>query len=252
MNNTLVIMLHDFEESSRRGMTICKKSRYLLNLSTIKRAINQALEKGVIFQSIGSGPHRQTNGIKVTQDDGGGSSLMLAEYLGGLGIVGQFFVPTKYIGEAGFLTKTDIRAIRSMGHYIGSHSHTHPNPFSRLNKEQIIEEVRISQNLLEDILGEYITTFSIPGGEMTSKTLMTLSNESLNLKEVYTSLPHKGIFRKILGVNYFGRYCVERTHSVEKILNILNGNGWRLNRYIYSTKRCVREVTYRLQELVKS
>ena len=105
-----VILVHDFEESDRRGMQD-DNSRYLLSLSEFKRALDQSIEKGLLFDSIDSSDSPERGSVEITSDDGGGSALLLADHLKELGIRGRFFIVTGWIGTDGFLTREEIRYI---------------------------------------------------------------------------------------------------------------------------------------------
>jgi peptidoglycan/xylan/chitin deacetylase (PgdA/CDA1 family) len=237
-------MLHDFEESRRRGMQTSKDSRYLLKLSSFKEAIYLATGEGVQFDLIAQ--HTEIgNKVRITQDDGGGSSLLLANFLSALGIRCTFFIATDYIGKPNFLTSSEIRSLRSLGHIVGAHSHSHPSPFCLLDGHQIDYEVQQSQRILEDILMEKIDKFSIPGGESRGDTFKALSDPKYALREVYTSIPHRGVIGRVSNTEFHGRFCIERSHSPEKVLKVFKGKGWRWNRLVYDVKRLRREVRYK-------
>ncbi len=237
-------MLHDFEESRRRGLQTSNDSRYLLKLSSFKEAVHLAIDEGIQFDLIAQNVEND-NKVRITQDDGGGSSLLLANFLSNLGIRCTFFIATDYIGQPSFLTPSEIRWLRSLGHMVGSHSHSHPNPFCLLDDRQLDYEVQKSQQILEDILMEKIKKFSIPGGESRSDTFKALSSPKYALHEVCTSIPHRGVIQRIGRTEFHGRFCIERCHSSQKILNAFKGKGWGINRLFYGIKRFRREVRYR-------
>lgn len=108
----------------------------------------------------GAGRH-----LLLTFDDGGVSAMehtagILAEF----GWAGHFFVTAGRVGSAGFLGEVQIRALSRKGHVIGSHSWTHPLRMAALSAAQLDREWRDSTARLSDILGESVTTASIPGG----------------------------------------------------------------------------------------
>ena len=139
-NNHRVIMVHDFNESARRGMQE-EHSRYLISLDMFIASIKQSLKAGIPFDSISSFDSTTEDKVEITSDDGGGSSILLAQRLNNLDIRATFFIVTSLIGTEGFLNEGEIRYIRSLGHNIGSHSHTHPSPFCDLTLESIEFEV---------------------------------------------------------------------------------------------------------------
>lgn len=103
--------------------------------------------------------------VVLTFDDGGVSAdEPTSHMLEAHGWRGCFFVVTERIGEPGFLSRDQIRDLRRRGHHIGSHSHSHPPSFSKLSRDQMVDEWKGSRCILEDILGERVYSASVPGG----------------------------------------------------------------------------------------
>ena len=83
----------------------------------------------------------QGNDVVFTFDDGGVSFLTKAvPILEKYDFKGVFLVSTKYIGTPGFLTTEQVKELAERGHVIGSHSHTHPEIFTKLSSEEIKHE----------------------------------------------------------------------------------------------------------------
>ena len=235
-----VILVHDFAESNRRGLIKTKDEKYLLSFSKFKACIEASIKNGIIFEKLFTN-YEKKNFIQITSDDGGGSALLLANFLKDHGIKGIFFIITSKIGCKDFLNYEEIKYIHSMGHQIGSHSHTHPNPFCKLNKEEIAYEIYKSREILEELLNDKITTFSVPGGECTKSTLLTISREGFNLKEIYTSTPFQGEYFRNLNSVFYGRLCIFKSMRTKEIIRIINGEGWTLKRIRYQAGRFKRE-----------
>src|SRR5205823_4852910 len=102
--------------------------------------------------------------VVLTFDDGGASAVYAAEQLARREWKGHFFIVTARIGERTFLKPVDIRALREMGHLVGTHSHTHPNIFRNLTPQAMLTEWRVSCAILESLLGEPCSAASVPGG----------------------------------------------------------------------------------------
>lgn len=64
-------------------------------------------------------------------------------------------------------TKKMIREIFSLGHEIGSHTHSHPR-LADLSEEELTEELVESKTILEDIVQAPIKLFSYPSGDLKS------------------------------------------------------------------------------------
>ena len=101
----------------------------------------------------------------LTFDDGGESAYTcIADLLEKYGWKGHFLVTAGYIGTNGFLTAEQIGCLRKTGHVIGSHSFSHPEKMSDLSREALVEEWSRSVKLLSDIIGEPVSTASVPRG----------------------------------------------------------------------------------------
>ncbi len=90
----------------------------------------------------------------LTFDDGGQSAVAEADEIARRGWLGHFFVVTRLIGTRRFLTVSEVRYLRSCGHVIGSHSHTHPDIFREQPRTRMDDEWRVSSDILAQILGE--------------------------------------------------------------------------------------------------
>ena len=126
--------------------------------------------------------------IVLTFDDGGSSFYTpIAQILDKYSLKGYFFISTKYIGTAGFLTKEQIADIDKRGHYIGSHSYSHPEIITALSVDKMKEEWARSVTDLEGIVRHKVTIASIPNGYQSKKVFEAI--KMANIKEVYTSKP---------------------------------------------------------------
>ena len=74
-----------------------------------------------------------------------------------------FFVITDYIGTAGYLSRENILEMSRHGMSFGSHGKSHQN-LTKLSNEDVTCELLHSRELLEDMLGSPISSFSYPFG----------------------------------------------------------------------------------------
>jgi peptidoglycan/xylan/chitin deacetylase (PgdA/CDA1 family) len=103
--------------------------------------------------------------VLLTFDDGGASAfLVVAPLLAELGWRAHFFVTTDYIGQPGFLSAEEIRALSRLGHVLGSHSASHPPAMSRCTAQQLAQEWTRSTETLGAILGQPVAAASVPAG----------------------------------------------------------------------------------------
>jgi peptidoglycan/xylan/chitin deacetylase (PgdA/CDA1 family) len=137
-----------------------------------------------LTSSNGNGNHRH---LLLTFDDGGASAMHVAEELARRAWKAHFFIITARIGERTFLKPSDIRTLRSAGHIVGSHSHTHPDIFRSLPRELMTTEWQVSRAILEGLLGEPCVTASVPGGDISRRVLESASDAGI--RYVFTSEP---------------------------------------------------------------
>jgi peptidoglycan/xylan/chitin deacetylase (PgdA/CDA1 family) len=132
----------------------------------------------------GNGKHRH---LLLTFDDGGASAMYVAEELARRGWKAHFFIITGRMGERTFLKPGDVRELRSAGHIVGTHSHTHPDIFRSLPREMMATEWRVSRAILEALLGEPCVAASVPGGDI-SRVVLESAAEA-GIRYLFTSEP---------------------------------------------------------------
>ena len=125
--------------------------------------------------------------LMLTFDDGGKSAVHVCDELSRRGWPGHFFVVTSLIGTRGFVNADEIRYLRSCGHVVGTHSHTHPDIFRDLTPARMAEEWRVSRDILADILSEPCLVASVPGGDISPLALRATA--AGGLRWLFTSEP---------------------------------------------------------------
>ena len=165
--------------------------------------------------------------LLLTFDDGGRSALYAAEALAREGWKAHFFVVTARIGERTFLDGPGIRALRDMGHAVGSHSHTHPDIFRDLARIRMLDEWRISARILEDLLGEPCRLASVPGGDISAAVLE--SADDAGIQYLFTSEPWTTP-RKVGDCWILGRVCCKAGTSADSVEELVQFRGWRRQR----------------------
>jgi hypothetical protein len=147
-------------------------------------------------------------------------------------------------GDESQNVKDEIKYIHSLGHIVGTHSHTHPSPFCEIDERKMTSEVIDSKIILEELLKVKILTLAIPGGEVRHSTLKILAQAFINIPYIYTSTPFKGTYKKINSCEFIGRLCIEGKMTVNQINRYLIGKDWLLNRMNYQARRLRREIIY--------
>lgn len=161
--------------------------------------------------------------LLLTFDDGGKSALWIGEELCRRGWRGHFFIATGLIGRRTFLDSREIRHLRSRGHVIGSHSHTHPDIYCELEWQRMIVEWRQSADILEQLLGEPCLTASVPGGEISTTVLRSAG--VAGLRYLFTSEPTP-VPRIVGGTWVLGRFCAKASTTSDEIAQLARFHGW--------------------------
>lgn len=102
--------------------------------------------------------------ITFTWDDGAKEDIRLFELHQQYNIPGMFFVPTENSEGRAVLSEGEIREAASELISFGGHTFHHVY-LTNIPKEQIAEEIRTNKEYLEDILGNEVPHFCLPGGK---------------------------------------------------------------------------------------
>lgn len=163
-------------------------------------------------------------------DDGGVSFYnVIAPILEKYGLKGLFFISTQFIDTDKFLTRAQIRELKSRDHIIASHTHSHPLDLSRLSYDEILNEWKTSKTILEDIINEPISTASIPNGRG-SKLVVQAAKEA-GFKVLYTSVPTIK-FKTEKGITLIGRFVIRYNDTSDFVQNIILKPLTRIKLYI--------------------
>ena len=162
--------------------------------------------------------------LLITFDDGGKSALTAADELARRGWRGHFFVITRLIGSRRFLTVPDLRYLQSAGHLLGSHSHTHPDIFNEQPPKRMVEEWRVSGDILAQLLGAPCTAAAVPGGDISREVLESAAEAGLAY--LFTSEPWLRP-RCVGGCWVLGRYCPKAGTPPERLAELARFRGWR-------------------------
>lgn len=104
--------------------------------------------------------------VTTSWDDGHPLDLRLADLLDKYGLRGTFYVPLRHEAHA-VMNNNEIYHIKKMGMEIGAHTLTH-SVLTNLHPKSILKELTESKELLENILGESISSFCYPKGKFNS------------------------------------------------------------------------------------
>lgn len=168
--------------------------------------------------------------VDFTFDDGGVSFLTLAApILEKYGFRGKFYISTDYIGSKGFLDASQIKVLRSRGHTVGSHSHSHPERMSAMTDQEIADEWNISQRILTDILNDTSKYASIPNGYSSRKVLDAMYNARISNIDTSATTTTKTRFKNAI---IRGRYAVTDDFTTKQVMQIISSPSFRLRKAI--------------------
>jgi peptidoglycan/xylan/chitin deacetylase (PgdA/CDA1 family) len=167
--------------------------------------------------------------LLLTFDDGGASAMYVADELAKRDWKAHFFIITGRIGERTFLKPADIRTLRSAGHIVGTHSHTHPDIFRALPRELMTTEWRVSRAILEALLGEPCVTASVPGGDISRIVLESAGDAGI--RYLFTSEPL--VTPERIGETWIlGRVILKAGVSPATIRELVSFRGWQRAQFL--------------------
>lgn len=233
------LMYHEVtDDPASSGFQRPAARRYLHSTAAFARHL-EAIARGPLVPELvtrldPSGPGRH---LLLTFDDGGASARYAADELSRRGWPGHFFIVTGRLGERTFLGPSDLRAIRSAGHVIGSHSHTHPDIFRNCSRQQLMEEWRSSKSVLEDLLGEPCVAASVPGGDLSTTVVETAADTGFHY--LFTSEPVLAPAR-LRQCWVLGRLCLKAGCAPRRLEALIRFQGWGRARMARSVKELLR------------
>ena len=96
-----------------------------------------------------------------------------------------------------YFDKNDLLKISNNGHYVGLHSHTHPNNIASLSYSRQLKEFLLNKKIIEKITKKKVLCASFPRGDYNLNTLKIFNN--LGLKVAFRDNPYDKILNKKLG-----------------------------------------------------
>lgn len=225
---TTALLYHDIVPQYRyetSGFQGADADIYKLELQEFRRHMRiVASQSGLRPEAVTAAGLADTgHHLLLTFDDGGVSAIEhTAGVLGEYGWPGHFFVTTGRIGTPGFLDAAQVRALRGVGHVIGSHSDTHPLRMAVCSAAQLDREWRDSVQRLEEILGEPVTAASIPCGDYTRAVASAAA--AAGIRALFTSEPVTGT-RTVDGCLVIGRFSVQQGVSAQWVAAVIAGSA---------------------------
>lgn len=217
------LMYHDVivdGDNDASGFPGAAAAHYKLDHAAFARHLALLASSGLRFCAITTPSTPQADSCLLSFDDGGASALAISSALASHGMRGHFFITSSRIGQRGFVSTTDLRALHTAGHVIGSHSHTHPAEISRLAPGALYAEWRVSVDCLSQHLGEAVVVASVPGGFYATHVAQAAA--AAGIQYLFTSEPTLRT-HTVDGCLVLGRYALWRDTPPESALALALG-----------------------------
>ncbi|MGH8371265.1 MAG: polysaccharide deacetylase family protein [Gammaproteobacteria bacterium] len=247
MKHLLSILFHDVyaHDPAESGFLEAGAEHYKIPLQDFERHLlvlsrNPRVSPKLVTKQSDDAEKAQP--LAVTVDDGGISYYTeIAERLEAIDWRAHCFVTTGRIGQRGFLGKHHIRELHARGHVIGSHSVSHPKRFAACKWEDMVFEWERSRKTLQDILGQDVTTASVPGGYFSGDVARAAM--TAGIRDLFTSEPETRV-RNVDGCSVYGRYTVRSGCSPEFITAL--SREFSLRRYqewiLWNSKKIAKRI----------
>jgi len=165
-------MYHEIEVPNRRLNQDAKGYvHYVLTESSFRDQMKLMADSGFVGRNVTGalGTKASEKVIAITFDDGCETDLLIAApILKEHSFGATFYIVAGFVGQAGYLSSSQLRALHEAGFEIGSHSMTH-SYLKSLNSAQLRAEIFDSKDRLEQLIGARVDHFSCPGGRWESR-----------------------------------------------------------------------------------
>ncbi|MGH9513956.1 MAG: polysaccharide deacetylase family protein [Terriglobales bacterium] len=218
------LMYHELEADGRGP---CQDSpgyvRYVVQAADFRAQMNHLKQKGWRGVDVSEALMFQPSNIAITFDDGCETDLLIAApILREFGFGATFYITTGFLGQSGYLSEEQVRALSSLGFQIGCHSVTHAY-FSDLDDKSLRREIVPSKERLEQLTGKPVEHLSCPGGRYDQRTV-----------EVARSSGYRTLATSRTSVNFnnmdcfaLGRVPVLRSTTLQDFDSYCGGRGLR-------------------------
>ena len=123
--------------------------------------------------------------VSFSWDDGSTYDLKLAEYFMKYNIPCKLFVPTSNLEGRNVLTANQIRELHNQLITFGGHTNSHVY-LTQIPLDEVNNEVTANRLYLENIIGQSIQHFCLPGGKYNNKIIKTIGNQFKSIRTADT------------------------------------------------------------------
>ncbi len=243
MAKALALMYHDVVPAGGFGLSgfgIIGADHYKLTEKQFEQHLT-AIESSIRQKPVRITDENWEASFLFTMDDGGSSSLYVADHLERRGWRGHFFIPTDYIGARGFLNSAELRDLSSRGHCIGSHTCSHPIPMWSCTPEQMYTEWNVSRQKLESVIGGAVTCGSVPGGSYSLPIAAAAARAGY--QNLFSSEPTSTV-QHVEGCRVIGRFGILRTTTAAEAAKLASGDLFACSKQqaLWNTKKVLKKV----------
>jgi len=188
--------------------------------------LHQAGWRGIgVGEALESQNDWERQGVVFTFDDGCESDLLSAvPILKQAGYNATFYVILGFIGQRGYMNRTQIRELSALGFEVGCHSMTHTY-LTDLDDRRLHREIAEAKTQLEDVIGEPVKHFSCPGGRYNPRVIQVARDAG------YRSVANSRIHGNTPTTDPFalGRIAILRETGLPAFQGICRGEGfWKM------------------------
>ena len=229
MNKGIAFLM--YHELELPGVELCDDSagyrRYVVSQDKFKSQLAMIESNGWRGWNVSEAlrvmnSDRETEqGLCITFDDGCATDLSAAApLLLEKKFNATFYITVDHLGRRGYLTKSELRELASLGFEIGSHSMTHRH-LNDLEFSDVTVELGESKKKLEDITGASVRHFSCPGGRVDARV------EQVARETGYNSVVTSRIGLNTRTTNRYGlaRIAVKENTSTATLAKLCQGQG---------------------------
>ena len=176
--NSKVIYYHDIHKDGRKPATPMSTPLNLFykHLITIRK-----LNFEIVTEITAA-----ENQIKITFDDGFRGLYENIDFIMREKLSPTVYLVSSFLGKKGYLNRNEITELQANGLIFQSHTHSHYD-LVNLSDNELKLELKISKNILEELLLKPITDLCFPRG-IYNKRVITEAN-SAGYLNLYSSIP---------------------------------------------------------------
>ncbi len=179
-NSKRILMYHSIADKSQKTLKdkfTIGEDLFYAQMTTAKEVFSSNIEN---LEGTKKTDCFSSKILNITFDDGYKDNLsIVAPIMDTLQLPFSVFITTNYLKEEFryFLSDEELKELSSLPNVsIGSHAKSHIN-LTRLSKNEIINELRDSKAIIEDLIGKEVKMFSYPHGGV-NKEIRDLVGES--------------------------------------------------------------------------